>query len=403
MRRRVRSGAAALLAAILAAAPARAQQAAPRPAGMELYGFVMADAIYDATGINPTWIDAARPSQLPSFDGQYGEQGRFSFNVKQTRFGIKPHVPTSLGEVNAHFVFDLFGVGPDAGQTTFRLRKAFVSLGQFGFGQEDGAFMDMNVFPNIWDYWGPHGMVLFRNVQFRWTPVQGKRELYFTLERPGASGDEGDYANRVELEDVSARFPLPDVAAAYKHGGDWGYLRLAGIVRYIKWDDLGAQQFDLSGDAVGWGLSATSILNLGKRAVFRGQATYGEGIQNYMNDSPADVGPELTGDPLTPLTAKPLPIWAFSAFVDLNWTDQWTSSVGYSMTGTDNTEGQAADAFRLGRYAAANVLWSPVPNVIVGPEVQYISRANIEDGYDDGGFRFQFSAKYSFSNVIGGK
>ena len=33
--------------------------------------------------------------------------------------------------------------------------------------------MDIDVFPNSLEYWGPTGMVFFRNVQVRWMPIQG--------------------------------------------------------------------------------------------------------------------------------------------------------------------------------------------------------------------------------------
>jgi hypothetical protein len=264
--------------------------------------------------------------------------------------------------------------------------------------------MDLDVFPNVVDYWGPHGMVFFRNVQARWTPVNGKSQLMFALERPGASPDAGVYAERVELQDVRVRFPAPDLSAAFKWGGhDWGYVRVAGIVRYTKWDDIGEQEFDLSGDEVGWGVNASTNVNLGKRAVFRGQVTYGEGIQNYMNDSPIDLGAQTTGDPASPLTAVPLPIFGFSAYLDVNWHEKWTSSFGYSMTDTDNSDSQAPNAFKGGRYGSVNLLWYPVPNLFVGPEVQYIGRENNSDGFDTDGVRLQVSAKYSFSANFGGK
>jgi hypothetical protein len=406
--RRFCIGCAGLAVALVLAAPARAQQgddrAKQREAGFELYGFVMADAVYDHSGINPDWGDAARPTRLESYDGQYGEKGNFFFGVRQSRVGIKPHVPTAMGEINAQFDIDMFGVGADAGQTTIRLRHAYASLGQFGFGQTESPFMDLDVFPNVVDYWGPHGMVFFRNVQFRWTPVQGDNQLMFGLERPGASPDGGVYADRVELEDVRMRFPVPDFSAAFKWGGhDWGYLRVAGILRYTKFDDLGEQPFDFSGDALGWGVNASTNVNLGKRAVFRGQVTYGEGIQNYMNDAPVDLGAELTDDPESPLTATPLPILGISAYLDLNWSEKWTSSLGYSMTDTDNSDSQAGDAFKTGQYASVNLLWYPVPNMFVGPEVQYISRENFNDGFETDGFRVQLSAKYSFSAKFGGQ
>ncbi len=46
--------------------------------------------------------------------------------------------------------------------------------------------MDIDVFPNSLEYWGPNGMVFFRNVQFRWMPIKGeKRSVYLAVERPG--------------------------------------------------------------------------------------------------------------------------------------------------------------------------------------------------------------------------
>ncbi|MCK7517823.1 MAG: hypothetical protein MZV64_08995 [Ignavibacteriales bacterium] len=34
-------------------------------------------------------------------------------------------------------------------------------------------FMDIDVFPNSVEYWGPNGMAFFRNVQFRYMPIKG--------------------------------------------------------------------------------------------------------------------------------------------------------------------------------------------------------------------------------------
>ena len=391
----------------LAVLPAHAQQgedrAKQREAGFELYGFVMADAIFDVTGIDPTWLGAARPSKLPSFENQFGEKGNFYFGVGQSRIGVKPHVPTPLGEITAQFDIDMFGTGPDAGQTTIRLRHAYAQLGQFLFGQTESVFMDLDVFPNMVDYWGPTGMVFFRNVQFRWTPVSGKNQLMFSLERPGASPDAGDYRGRVELQDIRVRFPIPDIAGAYKFGmGDRGYLRVAAIARYTKWDDVGNQPFDLSGNEWGWGANASTNLNLGQKAIFRGQVAYGEGVQNYMNDAPVDLVPEQTNDPNSPLTAVGLPMFAFSSYLDLNWSPKWTSTVGWSAFQNDNPETQADDAYELGNYGSVNLLWYPVPNFFVGPELIYIGRSNFK-GFDTDGVRVQISGKYSFSVNWGGR
>ena len=93
--------------------------------------------------------------------------GNTYFSVRQSRLGVKSSTLTKYGELKTQFEFELFGTGAQAGQTIFRLRHAYGELGQFGAGQQNTVFMDGDVFPNTIEYWGPNGMVLFRNVQFR--------------------------------------------------------------------------------------------------------------------------------------------------------------------------------------------------------------------------------------------
>src|SRR5205085_2912541 len=98
------------------------------------------------------------------------------------------------------------------------------------------------------------------------------------------------------------------------------YFKIAGIVRPLKWDDSSNDGLDLSGDAVGWGVNLSSNLKM-KKDVIRLQYVYGEGIQNYMNDSPVDVGVQLNpSDPLRPFTGKLIPISGVVAFIDHTWS-----------------------------------------------------------------------------------
>jgi hypothetical protein len=123
-----------------------------------------------------------------------------------------------------------------------------------------------------------------------------------------------------------------------------------------------------------------------------------------MNDAPVDVAvePQPT-NPVTPLTGEPIPVLGLVAFLDLNWTKQFSTSIGYSFLDIDNTDSQAPDSFSRGHYALANILYSPVPNVMLGPELQFGRRENFQDGFRFDDWRIQFSAKYSFKTTFGGK
>jgi len=224
-----------------APAPEKAPKAAKQDeekSSIDLYGFIMLDSGYDFKTNNPGWFDVVRPTQLPSSSGEFAPDGKAYFGVRQTRFGLKTSTPTGLGNLKTQFEFELFGTGVDKGQTTFRLRHAYGELGQFGAGQTWSPFVDIDVFPNSLEYWGPNGMVFFRNVQVRWMPVRSDNtRLTFAVERPGASADQGIYADRVELQGVKPKFDMPDFSWEARLIRRWGYARFGGIFRKISWVD----------------------------------------------------------------------------------------------------------------------------------------------------------------------
>ncbi len=402
---RIASGAVALAAAALLAAPLSGQEAAP-PEGprLEIYGFAQTDFGYDFKQGDPDWFDVLRVTKLPKYDNEFGEDGRTYFSVRQSRFGVKGFVPTAIGEIRTIFEWELFGVGADAGQTTIRLRHAWGEVGKVGVGQTWSPFMDPDIFPNSLEYWGPSGMPLFRNIQVRWMPMQGENELFVALERPGASADGGVYADRVELEDVRIRTPLPDLSARYRKTGDWGHLQVAGIVRKIEWDDTNADQLDLSGSDTGWGLHVSTNLKVGDGDLIRASVVYGEGVENYMNDAPIDIGIRNNfSDPTRPVVGEAIPLLGVVAFYEHAWSKKLNTAVGYSYFGMDNPDGQAADFFDSGHYALVNLLYTPVPGMMAGTELQWGQRKNFTDGYTSDGLKVQFSFKYSFSWTLGGK
>lgn len=378
----------------------------------ELYGFIMADMGYNAGTINEDWYDVMRPSKLPNSQAQedgdpaaggdkFPSEGNTYASVRQTRIGVKSWIPTEVGEIHTHFEFEFFGVGSDAGQTTIRLRHAYGEWGDFGAGQYWSPFMDINVFPNSQEYWGPSGMPFFRNIQFRWMPMRGANSLTFALEKPGASRDPATQ----EIEDslgerrIRERYPVPDLSGAYKHEGDWGYFRVGGILRYIEWEDDTKDGIDLSDEVMGWGINLSSNIKLGPNgSVLKLLVMHGEGVQNYMNDAGGDIGLELGGGKAE---GQAIPVTGTVLFYDYYWSERWSSTIGFSTIDMDNTNGQAANTYHKGRYALTNLQYHPSPKLMFGAELQYGKRENFEDGWDYDAMKVQFSARYNWSFGLG--
>ena len=367
---------------------------------LEVYGFAMLDAGYDTKQINPNWFDAMRITKLPSYKDQFAPNGKTFFGVRQTRFGVRGYTPTPMGELKVVYEFDMFGVGVDEGQTTMRLRQAYGEVGKFLAGQTETPFQDRDLWPNTLEYWGPTGMVFFRNVQIRYAPLKGDNEIYIALERPGASADKGTFAERTELDSVKGRSPLPDISAHYRRAGKWGHVQLAGMFRKIEWVDIHTTGgYDISGNTTGWGLHLSTVLNLTKALVFRGSIVHGEGIQNYMQDAPVDVGVVPTGNSSKPVDGKALPITGTMAYVDYNINDNWWVTAGYSNATIDNTNEASPTAYKKGDYATLTIGNTPFKNAMAAIEFQYGKRENF-NGFTSDDQKIQLSIKYSFSQLF---
>jgi hypothetical protein len=171
------------------------------------------------------------------------------------------------------------------------------------------------------------------------------------------------------------------------------------MLRRIKWVDTVDDAVDLGGQDTGWGVNLSSNLKFSERDTGRFSIVYGEGVENYMNDAPVDVGIEFSnsGDPRRPIFGKALPVLGVVAFLDHNWNKRFSSAIGYSMVNITNSGGMAPSAFRRGHYGLGNLLFYPVDRVTVGGEVQWGRRENFRDGFASDDARVQFSFKYNFS------
>lgn len=403
----------AVLTAFLLSAsfPAFAQDSGESNVDFEVYGFAQVDLIADVDGrMNPDWKDAFRPSRIATPEGQYGSDGETSFSVKQSRLGAKASGEAGGRTWEAKFEFDMFGVGADAGKTAVRLRHAYGKWGPILGGQTNSLFMDGDIFPNVIDYWGPNGMVFLRTPQLRATFIDdGSITVAAALEYAGNDVDTGGIRLIDEslASSIKGKNELPDLTAAVRYGGDWGHVRLGGILRDISYETPSQPDNRPKGDELGWGLNGTGSFKLADMATFRGGVVYGEGIASYMNDGGMDIAPSavpVVVPPIFPLPptalvleAQPVPLLGLSAYFDLNWTKELTSSVGYSQVEVDNTNFQTGDTFKRARYASANLLWSPIPRILTGGEVLWGDRKNL-DGTTGEAIRLQFSFKVSFSS-----
>ena len=390
--------------AALANTSPKAPASPERKLSAKVYGFAQADAIYDFKRVDPDWEDTLRVSTIPVQSGAYGNDGDFLFSVRQSRLGIKGN----YGEdVTFWLEGELFGVGSDQGQTTFRLRQAWATYKEFGMGQTWSNFMDIDIFPNTIDYWGPTGMVFYRNQQARYTFPLGDDVFAISLEDPSTALTVGEFRNTsncdlpnppedCESTDSTAAEVfqsynnVPDLTARYRHNGDFGHVQAAGIVRKLGFErlDTGSKDYE-----IGWGINTSAGINTWGADQLKLQVAYGKGIGNYMNDGGVDIAPDSAD--ITIAGAETVPLWGISTYYDHFWNERWSTSLGWSMTDLDTTDGQGGNEFKQGQIAQINLLHYPVDHVLLGTEFIWGQREDV-DGSTGSDYRIQFSLKVDF-------
>jgi hypothetical protein len=374
-------------------------------AEVKVYGFVQGDFIYDFKRVDPDWEDTLRVSTIPTQGKPYGADGEFVTSVRQSRFGISANYPTSNGDVTGLLEWEWFGVGGDAGQTTPRLRHAWGTWKNFGAGQYWSNFMDPDVFPNTIDYWGPTGMIFYRNQQVRYTIPLGDDVLSFSLEDPSTALTVGRFRDESSCdlpnapancgsaisEVFQAHNDVPDFTARYRSNNDWGHWQIAGILRKLGYENLENGNSDYK---TGYGFNATTVINTIGRDQLKLQVAWGEGIGNYFNDGGVDIAPNSTN--LANANAHAVTILGIVAYYDHYWSEKWSSSLGWSITDLDTEQGQDGDEFKKGQIASTNLLWYPTDHVMTGFEFGWGEREDV-DGSDGIDYRIQFSMKVNFS------
>jgi hypothetical protein len=269
--------------------------------------------------------------------------------------------------------------------------------------------MDIDIFPNTVEYWGPPGMVFLRNPQIRYTyKTESGHEFAIAVEHPSNDVDPG---NIRELDPtlgsaIQGHEDIPDLTARWRYDGGWGHIQLAGILRQVGFDTAGTADNRPKGHKTGWGIDLTGNVKTWGRDTLHLGFVYGEGIATYMNDGGVDlaphanpvVAPPIAGvPPVVSLNPEAVPLTGALVYYDHYWTDRWSSSIGWSTTHIDNTNFQAPNAFQTGQYASVNLLWTPDKHILMGAEYIWGQREdrNGAHGQDN---RLQFSFKYSFSS-----
>lgn len=349
-------------------------------------GYVKADAMFSDYGAGDLAPGSAGtqfyiPATIPV--GGDGEGYDADFQARESRINFRADHETEDGDQISAFIEMDFFLSPGGDERISnsynpRLRHAFVKYNNWTVGQTWSTFQDVGALPDQLDFIGPsEGTVFSRQDLIRYT--YGAWE--FAAENPETTITPFGGGDRIVTDDGA----MPDLAGRYTMNLDDGYIKAAAILRRLYYDIDGQSDSETA-----FGLSLSGKHQFGMDDV-RWMATWGSGIGRYLglntaNDAVLDADGNLEA------------IDQFGGFVAWRhfWTPKWRSSFTLSYLNNDNDTALTGTGVTKDVYSIhANLLYEPVPKLVIGGEVMYAER-EIESGLDGDMTRFLFSTKYGF-------
>ncbi|MDE8653912.1 DcaP family trimeric outer membrane transporter [Novosphingobium album (ex Liu et al. 2023)] len=334
------------------------------------------------------------PQSIPTAGGPASHVQ--DFNAKQSRFWLNLDSSLAGHAVKGYLEVDFqTSAGTQGSQRTtngynLALRRAYVQLDRWTFGQDWTTFQYTGALPESTDFVGAtEGTVFIRQPLIRYSaPVGQGMTLHIAAEEPESGTAVAGSPALVENGDDR----LPDLAARLAWTGKAGEASLAGLARQVRVENAG-----VSADSFGWGVSAAGklFLNEGKSSDLRAMVTYGRNIGRYVG---LNFAPDAV---LVPATGELGDVNIFAALAALRVAV--APQVRVNLMGSYQTVDYASSlslaslaGFNKRAWSgAANVFYSPVKNVDLGLEYRHGDR-RVVGGAQGNLDRLEFAAKYSF-------
>ncbi|MGN6597599.1 DcaP family trimeric outer membrane transporter [Sphingopyxis terrae] len=327
----------------------------------------------------------------------YGPAARVQdFSAKQSRLWLNLSTDVAGHAVKGYVETDFqTSPGTQGSQRTtngynLALRRAYIQVDKFTFGQDWSTFQYVGALPESTDFVGAtEGTVFVRQPLVRYSaPLGGGVTLHASIENAESGTATLGAPALVENGDDS----IPDFAARIAYAGKLGELSLAGLAREVRVANAG-----VSAKNFGWGVSAAGKIYLAadKGSDIRFMATYGSNAGRYVG---LNFAPDSVFDPATGTLAD-IREFAALAAVRLAVAPQLRVNLMGSYQNVDYAGSiplATLSGFNDKAWsAAANLFWSPVKSIDLGIEYRHGER-EIVSGAKGQLDRFEFAAKYSF-------
>jgi hypothetical protein len=296
------------------------------------------------------------------FGGGVGGGEQFNVNARGSSLSVDVRAPDMAGDPRFYYNNDFFGGGVGGGMG-YRLKQLYGTYYNVTAGFTYSIFEDPDVWPDTVDFEGPNSMIFARQATARYLlPLSKHWEMNFGLQTPSSDIDtfntDATPVNRAPDGGFNVRWEDSKI----------GHVQFATLLRA-----LGANSPTLGNqNTIGWGLMASSGLNVFENDSLQLQTTFGDGYFHVMNDNFTYTGFN-GGDAAFDSAGNLKAMQCFSAMVGYThqWTDKLRSTGSFGYVDLDNEASQGPLAYHRTYYGSVNVVYQIRKRLSIGLEGLY--------------------------------
>nr|WP_324646975.1 DcaP family trimeric outer membrane transporter [Acinetobacter sp. MD2] len=388
---------------------------------VKIYGSVRVDGTYDLKG-NPSPSISNNSNSVP-LNSANATKNNLNVSAATSRIGLDIVRPTEYGDLTGKIEADFAGSATGSSQTTngngsFRIRHAYMSLGNWLVGQTTSPFVNADTSPDTVDFNGAMGYGSTRTVQVRYTqPLTANQKLLVALEGGDVDNINNSTASTVfsktttvngvatttstQTANTSGGNRLPALTARYDvtTADKKGLLQVHGMLHEnrISLND------NVDETKLGWGVGVGGKYNLTPNDTLFANYYHIKGDSKYLlyaNAAYVAYQNPTTGD---------LSIYEGEYDTGLigyghKWSPKWRSNIAAGAIWYKDDTDYAAKAPSLNKNLyniLVNSFYTPVKNLDLGMEYTYGQRETFASSTattDNKGdySRVNLMAKYSF-------
>lgn len=307
----------------------------------------------------------------------------FFIGARQTRIGFEAKQSFGTEALTIKIEGDFHNDATDA-TGIFRMRHAYADYKFVLVGMTWSNFFDEQVNPTVVDFEGPNSSTLSRTPQIKFSTYKSQKNIFsISFENP---------IENITLGDSIIALPerMPDIIGGYRFNGEFGFIKVAALVRELRYES------DKARSLLGYGATVMSVINTGKKDKLKIQGVMGTGVARYIQGASG-----LNYDAIYDGTNELAPLQLYGANISYQhfWKDHLYSSLTAGFLGVEDNSNLKGNNYKSGYYGSANLFYDVVKNLSFGWEVIAGERINVSEK-SGSALRFQMNVTYKFNKLI---